>query len=152
MILTIAFTATAFILALVVMEPIDELELIESVVIGLLVALVAFILSFALFVGMTQIVGAAQYSCADSAEIVLKRKAIEINHDDYYCIADNSMGYTVCKIPVNETYVLYDDERPRIEHWKVSGFKRASQYIYEIPYGDYYRLYIPHGTQFILKG
>lgn len=64
----------------------------------------------------------------------------------YYYAEDSSRGYKVKSVDIDKCYILFDDDRPRIERYDVAAFNKKRHYIYAIPYGYYYKLYVPHGS------
>lgn len=64
----------------------------------------------------------------------------------YYYAEDSSSGYKVKGVDIDKCYILFDDDHPRIERYDVAAFNKKRHYIYAIPYGYYYKLYVPHGS------
>lgn len=64
----------------------------------------------------------------------------------YYYAEDSSRGYKVKSIDIDNCYILFDDDHPRIERYDVTSFNKKRHYIYAMPYGYYYKLYVPHGS------
>lgn len=100
----------------------------------------------------------ANYTLSSSAPIVaLKDNKItdgnfflgcgSIDRDlHYYYAEDSSKGYKVKSVDIDKCYILFDDDHPRIERYDVTSFNKKRHYIYAIPYGYYYKLYVPHGS------
>jgi len=64
----------------------------------------------------------------------------------YYYAENSSRGYRIKSVDVDNCYILYDDDNPRVERYDAVAFKKKRHYIYAMPYGYYYNLYIPHGS------
>lgn len=64
----------------------------------------------------------------------------------YYYAVDTAQGYTVRDVKVSDSYLLFDDDNPRIESYQARKFKNKLHYIYAYPYGHFYKIYIPNGS------
>ena len=64
----------------------------------------------------------------------------------YYYAENNSRGYIANKVPADKSYILFDDDKPRVEYYEATDFKKKRHWIYAIPSGHYYSIYIPHGS------
>lgn len=64
----------------------------------------------------------------------------------YYYAEDSSKGYKVKHVGVDNTYLLFDDDKPRIERYEAAAFNKKRHYLYAMPNGYYYKIYIPHGS------
>ena len=64
----------------------------------------------------------------------------------YYYAEDSSKGYQVKHVDVDNTYLLFDDDKPRIERYEAAAFNKKIHYLYAMPNGYYYKIYIPHGS------
>lgn len=64
----------------------------------------------------------------------------------YYYMVKNDTGYKAEKIPASDTIIRYTSSDFKIEKYEASGFKNKSKYIYAVPVGQYYVVYIPEGS------
>jgi len=71
-----------------------------------------------------------------------------MNEDLYYYYAEETkIGIKTDKVRANSSYIIYSDEKPKIETYKVYKFKNWYDYIYAIPIKPaYHKIYAPKGT------
>jgi hypothetical protein len=70
-----------------------------------------------------------------------------VDEDLYYSYAlQTENGIKIDKVNASEGYIVYSNEKPKIEKYKVKRFKHWYSYLYSIPMGEYYNIYVPKGT------
>lgn len=64
----------------------------------------------------------------------------------YYYATDTSQGYRIKHVDADDCYLLFDNDKPRVEYYKVKRFEKKWHYIYAVPSGHYYNIYVPNGS------
>ena len=154
---TLVIIITVYVLALLFGEADTLGEYIGYTALSLLLGGMVLLLGV-VFSGIIGESLSANYTLTNSAPIVAL-KDDKIAHGNfflgcggvdgdlrYYYAEDSSRGYKVESVDIDNCYILFDDENPRVERYDAYSFTKKRHYLYATPCGYYYKLYIPHGS------
>jgi hypothetical protein len=68
------------------------------------------------------------------------------NNDYYYYVVETDKGHKIDKVSINNCYIRYTDDNPRIEEYRGRAFKDWVMWIYAMPSKHYYIVYVPKNT------
>lgn len=139
----------------------DDHEIIYSTIVSIFLSILVFLIIGAVVYGISETFVSEEDVVTEKTEtqklISLEDKSVaqgrfilgtgKINNDDYYYyVAEKDKGYKTDKVSIDNCYIRYTNDNPRIEKYFGKTFKNWFMWIYAMPAKRYYIIYVPEGT------